>query len=56
MHCPCGFASDLDPRTAEYHRRHRERHLEVFPQSDAETRASLDRLVSVFENREARFS
>lgn len=54
--CVCGFETNLDPRTADYHRAHRDHHLKTFPQSGATTRTSLDQLVTVFENREARVS
>jgi hypothetical protein len=49
----CGFSTKLDPRTAAYHRVHRENHLAVFPAVDAETRSNLDMLVKLFEMKEA---
>lgn len=50
--CPCGFAVNLDPRTAAYHRVHRAAHLAVYPGVDTETRKALDTLVAVHELRE----
>lgn len=46
----CGFKpGNLNPTSAEYHRRHREQHLERFPNTDARTRDSLDRMVAIAE-------
>lgn len=51
--CPCGFTTKLDPRSAAYQRAHRANHIEVYPRLDAFSLANLDRLVEIYEQREA---
>lgn len=54
MICACKFVSPHSPKSAAWHRAHRNHHLSVFPASNATTRASLDQLVTTFERGETR--
>jgi hypothetical protein len=52
--CCCKFTSPLSPRSAAYHRAHREHHLAAYPGVDAATRVNLDKLVEIYERGEVR--